>query len=96
MARNDTRERMLNYRFTMFYRHFPTIRQNKQLEVAFGQALYYIVKHLPEQLVLSYDYNALNASPGVWHISYFSRNPQVPLPFFLAETSLHLAETTHK
>jgi hypothetical protein len=50
------------------------------------------VKHLPEHLGLSYDYTALNASPGVWHISYFSRNPQVPQPFLPPETSLNLAE----
>jgi hypothetical protein len=92
MARNDGREKNAQLSSYHVYRRFPQIRQNKQREAAFGQASYYIVKNLPEHLVLSYDYNALSASPGVWHISYFSRNPQVPQPFLPAEMSLHLAE----
>lgn len=56
-------ETWMQYRIGLLHDRFPALRSNNELKTATGQALYFIIKHVPARLILYEDYKALE-EPG--------------------------------
>lgn len=81
----------VQYHIGILYDQFPILQGNQRLLSAVGQSIYFIVKHLPERLILCDDYKALAASATDGQLAA-ARSRYSPQAFLSSDIRLRIAE----